>query len=75
MVDYEDVHGRLGGFELETELLLNGGEEVRLGRAVDGLDGVEAAELRFVRGPGEIEIVSARQTRAIDDGPIESCTL
>jgi hypothetical protein len=63
VVDHQDIERRLGGFELQAQLLLDGGEDGRpdlliRGRLVSGRIGI----------PGEREVVLALEAGAVDDG-------
>ena len=74
MVDDNGLDRTSGGFELETELLLNGGKE-RGNRRVGGSRRYLSAELAFIRSPLEVEVVSARQAGLVYDGTVEDGTL
>ena len=75
MVDDEDVGEGLDGFEFETELLLDRGDEIgwRVGIA-RGLrrSDAHAGKLRFVRCPSQREIEVSGEARFVLDWPVEN---
>ena len=79
MVDDEGVSRRSDRFDLEAELLLDGGVEGWRGVSIFGGGrsgpGAELEELGLVGSPVEREVVAAGEAGMVDDGFVESGAL
>src|SRR5690348_4376319 len=69
-IDHQDVDRRLGGFQPQSKLLLHCRVEIGFPRTVRRLGKLQSTELRVVRRPYQVEIVSALESRTVDHGPI-----
>src|SRR5205085_8719729 len=69
-----------GGFELQAELFLECGEQIRRRRGIVGRrrrrrSGPETAELKLIGRPGQNEIPSSGESRLIDYRPVQNGAL